>query len=313
MNSRLMKLVQASPFLAALHQEQNFTKAAEILGVHQTAVSHRIRAVEDMLGLRLFERTTRSLKFTYAGEILCRAAFASVADLEDTLERILQARHGSAIRVSVPPSLAMKWMVPRLMQARAAGLNLSVQAQTRLVDFTRGEADAAIRYGIGPYPGLRCVRLNTSMMQAVASPAYVKEKGFDPANPWTIDHDILVDHATEVDPIPFGWREFQEMEPEFTQEIEAVSNFDRTDLALQAAMSGLGVALGRSLLYEQDIENGFLVPLGRPHPVKPSDWLVCSYEFAETEKYQDFANWLLAEVKSTHEVVGRLFPTEQRG
>jgi len=308
MNSRLVKLVQASPFLAALHQEQNFTKAAEALGVHQTAVSHRVRAIEDMLGMQLFERTTRSLKFTHAGEILCRAAFSSVHDLEDALDRILQARHSSAIRVSVPPSLAMKWMVPRLMQARAAGLTLSVQAQTRLVDFTRGEADVAIRYGIGPYPGLRCVKLGTSMMQAVASPSYIKEKGINPSRPWTVEHDVLMDHVTEVDPIPFGWREFADAEPDFTQKIDPVSRFDRTDLALQAAMSGLGVALGRSLLYEHDVENGFLVPLGRPYPVQPSDWLVCSYEFAETDKYKEFSAWLKGEVDKTQAIMVGLFP-----
>jgi|GEM_PF-542294 len=311
MNSRLIKLVQASPFLAALHQEQNFTKAAEALGVHQTAVSHRVRAIEDMLGMQLFERTTRSLKFTHAGEVLCRAAFASVHDLEDALDRILQARHSNAIRVSVPPSLAMKWMVPRLMQARAAGLSLSVQAQTRLVDFTRGEADVAIRYGIGPYPGLRCVRLGTSLMQAVASPSYIREKGIDPSSPWTVEHDILMDHVTEVDPIPFGWREFVEAEPDFTQTVDPVSRFDRTDLALQAAMSGLGVALGRALLYEQDVENGFLVPLGKPYAVRPSDWLVCSYEFAETDKYKEFADWLQGEVGKTYAIMDRFFPTPQ--
>lgn len=310
MNSRLIKLIQASPFLAALHTTGNFTRAAEAMGVHQTAVSHRIRALEDMLGLRLFERTTRALKFTHAGEMLCRAAYSSVSDLEDTLDRIMQARHSAAIRVSVPPSLAMKWMVPELTRARAAGLHLSVQAQTRLVDFTRGEADVAIRYGIGPYPGLHCVRLGTSMMQALASPAYVQAKGIDPANPWTVEHDILMDHTTEVDPIPFGWREFDEMEKDFTQEIEPVSQFDRTDLALQAAMAGLGVALGRSLLYEQDVANGFLVPIGRPHPVQPRDWLVCSHEFAQTEKYKAFSDWLKKEIAATRAIMDRFFPAE---
>ncbi|NVJ97524.1 MAG: LysR family transcriptional regulator [Alphaproteobacteria bacterium] len=311
MNSRLIKLVQASPFLATLHTCGNFTRAAEMMGVHQTAVSHRVRALEDMLGIQLFERTTRALKFTHAGELLCRAAHASVTDLEDALDRIMQARNSSTIRVSVPPSMAMKWMVPKLTQARSAGLALSVQAQTKLVDFTRGEADIAIRYGIGPYPGLHCLRLGTSYMQALASPAYIQAKGVDPAAPWTMEHDILMDHVTETDQIPFGWLQFSESEPAFTQGFDdPVSRFDRTDLALQAAMTGLGVALGRSLLYEQDVENGFLVPLGRPHAVKPTDWLVCSHEFAQTRKYKTFAAWLQQEIADTRAIMDSFFPSD---
>lgn len=310
MNSRLIKLVQASPFLAALHEAQNFTRAAQMMGIHQTAVSHRVRALEEMLGFQLFERTTRALKFTQAGEILCRAAHAGTLGLEEALDRIIQMRMSATIRVSVPPSLAMKWMIPKLGAARDAGLNLSVQAQTKLVDFTRGEADVAIRYGIGPYPGLRCIRLGTSLMQALASPAYMKARGIDPAAPWASEHDILMDYTTEMDQIPFGWKEFSEAETDFSQTIDPISRFDRTDLAMQAAMTGLGVTLGRSLLYEQDIENGFLVPVGRPHPVKPTDWLVCSYEYAETQKFKAFSEWLMKEIAATRAIMERFFPEE---
>ncbi len=308
MNSRLMKVIQASPFLAALHTQRNFTKAAEALGVHQTAVSHRVRAVEDMLGIKLFERTTRSLKFTHAGEILCKAAFTSINDLEETLDRVIQTRMGPAIRVSVPPSLAMKWMVPELPSAKSAGLQLLVQAQAQLVDFTRGDADVAIRYGIGPYPGLRCIRLGTSYMQALASPTYIKENDIDPSNPWSEDREILQDHVTEMDAIPFGWHEYAKAEPTFGQPINPISLFDRTDLALQAAISGMGVALGRSFLYETDVKNGFLVPIGKPHPVEPTDWLVCSYEFAETQKFRDFQNWLIEQLEQTRAVMDGFFP-----
>jgi LysR family glycine cleavage system transcriptional activator len=308
MNSRLIKLVQASPFLAAMHVERNFTKAAEALGVHQTAVSHRIRAVEEMLGIRLFERTTRTLTFTHAGEVLCKAAYSSVKDLEETLERVMQTRMGTTIRVSVPPSLAMKWMVPELPHARSAGLSLSVQAQTHLVDFARGEADVAVRYGKGPYPGLRCIRLGISYMQALASPAYVKEKGTNPSDPWSQELDILQDHVTETDAILFGWREYAAAEPNFRQSLEPASLFDRTDLALQAAINGMGVALGRTLLFEADVKNGFLVPIGRPHAVEPSDWLVCSYEFAETRKFQDFHDWIVMQMEETRAIMDGFFP-----
>ena len=299
MNNRLIKLAQAAPFLAAMHEARSFTRAADLMNVHQTAVSHRIRAVEELIGVQLFERTTRTLVFTAAGEILCATAHANITDLEAALHRVQAKRRASTIRVSVPPSLAMKWIVPLLTIAKQAGLDVSVQAQTRLVDFARDDADVGIRYGLGPYPGLRAIRLSRSYMQPLASRAYIDANGIDPANPWEKPVDILMDHTTETDPIPFGWREFQASEPAFTQKIEPISLFDRTDLALQAAIGGLGVALGRTLLYENDVKMGYLIPLGEAKPVEPSDWLVTSYEFAETEKFKDFTRWITEQMQKT--------------
>ncbi|WP_262690927.1 LysR family transcriptional regulator [Kordiimonas aestuarii] len=299
MNNRLLKLAQATPHLAAMHEARSFTKAADILNVHQTAVSHRIRAVEDLIGVQLFERTTRTLRFTTAGEILCSAAHTNMTELEAAMTRVQAKKRSTTIRVSVTPSLAMKWMVPLLTVAKAAGLDISVQAQTRLVDFTRDDADVGMRFGLGPYPGLRAIRISRSYMQPLASPAYIEANGIDVNNPWAKPVDILMDHTTEADAIPFGWAEFQASEPAFTQKIEPVSLFDRTDLALQAAIGGLGVALGRTLLYENDVKMGYLVPLGDPKPAEPSDWVVCSYEFAETSKFKAFTRWITEQVERT--------------
>jgi len=303
MNSRTIKLIQACPYLAVLHVHRNFTKAAEVLGVHQTAVSHRIRALEDMLGFQLFERTTRSLSFTLAGKILCSAAHSSASEIERALASVISVRESSTIRVSVPPSLAMKWMVPIMGKAKAAGIDISVQAESRLVDFTKGETDVSVRYGVGPYAGLRAVKLGTSYMQPLASPGYIKEKGIDPEKPWAKPLDMLVDEVTEMDNVPFGWKQLQEADARWDKNASSISSFDRTDLALQGAINGLGVALGRSMLYETDIKNGFLIPLGPAYPVEPADWLVCSYEFSTSEKYKSFAKWVIDEVAITHNIL----------
>ena len=303
MNTRTIKLIQASPYLAVLHAHRNFTKAAEVLGVHQTAVSHRMRALEDMLGFKLFERTTRSLSFTLAGEILCSAAHNSTSEMERALARVITVRESNTIRVSVPPSLAMKWMVPMMGRAKAAGIEISVQAESRLVDFTRGEADVSVRYGLGPYAGVRTLSLGTSYMQPLASPGYIKENGIDPEKPWAKPLDMLIDEVTEMDHVPFGWKQLQEADVRWAKNASSISRFDRTDLALQGAINGLGVALGRSMLYETDVKNGFLIPLGPAYRVEPSDWLVCSYEFATSEKYKAFAKWLVDEVANTHKIL----------
>jgi len=303
MNAKIIKLIQAAPFLTAVYQQKNFTKAAEKLGVHQTAVSHRITALEEMLDIKLIERTTRSLNFTQFGTWLCESAAKNVAETEAALHRIMQARHNATIRVTAPPSLAMKWLVPHMMTARTAGIDISVQAQGRLVDFARGEADVGVRFGHGRYPELHCVKLGTSYMQALASPAYIKENGLDTENPWASKPDILVDYASEVDSIDWGWQQYATAEPNFNGSIQNASKFDRTDLAIQAAISGLGVALGRSLLYEHEVQSGFLVPLGKGYPSVPTDWLVCSREFARTQKYKKFEIWIKKQVKLTQAVM----------
>jgi len=303
MNSRTIKLIQASPYLAVLHEHRNFTKAAEVLGVHQTAVSHRMRALEDMLGFKLFERTTRSLTFTLAGQILCSAAHNSTSEMERALASVIIARESKTIRVSVPPSLAMKWMVPIMGKAKAAGIDISVLAETRLVDFTKGEADVSIRYGLGPYTGLRTLSLGQSYMQPLASPGYIKENDIDPQKPWAKPLDLLVDEVTEMDNVAFGWKQLQEADQRWAKNASSISRFDRTDLALQGAINGLGVALGRSMLYETDIKNGFLIPLGPAYPVAPSDWIVSSYEFAASEKYKAFTAWVKKEMANTRDIL----------
>lgn len=305
MNVRVTKLIQALPFLAAVYEAKNFTKTAELLGVHQTAVSHRISAIEEMLDVILIERTTRALHFTQSGHWLCEAATKGVADIETVLHRIMQARYNTTIRVSAPPSLAMKWLVPHMMKARDAGIDISILAQTQLVDFSRGEADVGIRFGHGNYPELNRVKLCGSYMQALASPAYIRAHNIDPNDPWASNPDILVDYVSETDPIDWGWQEYAAAEPTFNASIAKAPKFDRTDLAIQAAISGLGVALGRSLLYEHEVESGFLVPLGKAIPAGPSDWLVCSHEFARTEQYKKFAPWLQQQIRDTHAIIER--------
>ncbi|MEH6534687.1 MAG: LysR family transcriptional regulator, partial [Photobacterium frigidiphilum] len=81
----VIRLAQASPLLAAIGEEKSFTKAAERLNVQQSAISHRIRSIEESLELTLFERTTRSFRLTEAGEILCSAAMQSMSAWQPAL------------------------------------------------------------------------------------------------------------------------------------------------------------------------------------------------------------------------------------
>ncbi|MEQ9200393.1 MAG: LysR family transcriptional regulator, partial [Rhodospirillales bacterium] len=120
------KLSQATALLAAIARDGSFSKAAERLGVHQSAVSHRVRGLEEALGMPLFERTTRKLALTDAGEILCTAATRAMAEWQAATDQLRRNRDSDGIRLSLPSSLAMKWLLPALPRAVDAGLDIAI-------------------------------------------------------------------------------------------------------------------------------------------------------------------------------------------
>jgi LysR family glycine cleavage system transcriptional activator len=288
--------LQAAPYLAAVAATGSFTKAAERLGIHQTAVSHRIRALEEQLDLRLFDRTTRSVRLTEAGRILCEAAAAATASFELALDRLNLRAASGRIRLALPSSLATKWLFPALPRARAEGLEISVEVGDDLEDFRTTELDAAIRYGIGPYPGLHCVRLAASFLQPVASHGYRPElRDFrDAVSPR--DLAFLEDRRGARDGTGYSWRDYFAGLGMDDRDLPIDQMFDRADLMLQAAVSGMGIGLGRTLLIEQDLDAGYLRPIGPQLLSRAATWLVCPPAFAHERAFRQLRDWLLSEV-----------------
>ncbi|RVU36950.1 LysR family transcriptional regulator [Hwanghaeella grinnelliae] len=288
--------IQAAPYLAAVAATGSFTKAAERLGIHQTAVSHRIRALEEQLGLRLFDRTTRSVRPTQAGRILCEAAISATTSFEVAFDRLNRRAATGRIRLALPSSLATKWLFPALPRARVEGLEISLEVGDNLEDFRVTELDAAVRYGIGPYPGLHCVRLAASFLQPVASHAYRPElvDFRDAASPR--DLAFLEDRRGARDGTGYSWRDYFAGLGMDDRNIPIDQMFDRADLMLQAAVSGMGIGLGRTLLIEQDLEAGYLRSFGPQLLSRAATWLVCPPTFAHEPEFKRLRDWLLGEV-----------------
>jgi len=295
------KLIQSSQLLQAIGEEKSFTKAAERLKVHQSAVSHRAKSLEDALGFSLFRRTTRQLELTEAGTILLHAAKDTVNSWEVALDKLEQNQSSNLIRLSLPSSLAMKWLIPALPRAQSMGLSVSIDVKEEQVNFQAGEADVAIRFGPGPYPGLHSTHLAHCFLQPVASPAYLSGKTNNVAilsDPKSI---FLSDKRGENDNTEFNWHHYFSNTGITIEGFKADYYFDRADLMLQAAMSGMGVGLGRTLLVENELQSGFLEAIGKPVKMRPAYWLVCSANFAQAEKFNRLLTWLKKEVKRTIE------------
>ncbi|MBC05975.1 LysR family transcriptional regulator [Thalassospira sp.] len=299
-SSREYLIARAShlaPVLAAIASENSFSKAAEKLGVHQSAVSHRITQLEEALGFALFERTTRQITPTEYGRVLCAAAIESVDVWDAAFDRLEKFRTSGTVRLSVASALAMKWVLPNLASAQQAGLEIALDVNDRPVDFSAGTIDAAIRFGVGPYPGLHSSLLKKAEIVPVASPGYCAgDRVFEDAV-GSPDVTLLKDAVGERDGTDFSWGYYAgQAGVQINEDANALA-FDRADLVLQAAINGMGIGLGRTLLIEGDIAQGFLKAVGKPVPMKSAYWLVCSPEFAKTERHGSLLGWLKTQMK----------------
>lgn len=292
-----------APVLAAIARENSFSKAAEKLGVHQSAISHRITQLEEALGFALFERTTRQITPTEYGRVLCAAALETVDVWGGAFDRLEKFRTEGTVRLSVASALAMKWVLPNLASAQQAGLEIALDVNDRPVDFSAGTMDAAIRFGVGPYPGLHSTLLKKAEIVPVARPGYVA--GGRGLQDILGDRDVtlLKDAVGERDGTDFSWGYYcaeagVNLEADVNLDADRTAlAFDRADLVLQAAINGMGIGLGRTLLIEGDIAQGFLEAVGPAVPMKSAYWLVCRAEFAGTERYAKLLGWLKDQMK----------------
>ncbi|WP_299811632.1 LysR family transcriptional regulator [uncultured Roseibium sp.] len=299
------RLMQNATLLNAILEEGNFSRAALAVGLEQSAVSHRIKSLETVLGTKLFERTTRRIVPTEAGRIVCEAAQRCQEIWGSTLVRVADVKTSRTLRLSVSSSLAMKWIVPALQRAQADGLDLVVDVEDRLADLHGGEAQAAIRYGVGPYPGFHADALIHAHLVPVARPGLVSGDLAPASGDGGVP--LLADRSGETDGTGFSWRAYYSGRnwPDAPGKIS--NSFARADLAIQAAISGMGVALGRTLLIENDIEAGFLEVVGKPVASKARYWLVTTAAYSETDGYRHLRDWIRREIDTARRQHEHLF------
>jgi DNA-binding transcriptional LysR family regulator len=294
--SRLPPLGALRAFEAAA-RHLSFTKAAQELGVTQAAVSHQVKSLEDALDAKLFKRLTRALALTDAGAALAPELTESFARIGRAVERARGRDARGALRLSLLYTFALAFLVPRLGRFAQAhpGINLKLETSSRIVDFDREPIDAAIRYGTGPYPGLRADLLFADELTPLCSPATARSIR-KPAD--VLAHVLLDDHNFWDDWAI--WLAAARLDPKAPRQRAAV--FDSTRLAVEAAMEGLGLALGAPFLFENEIKSGRLVaPLKIVAPAGKSYWLVCAKRDADRPSLAAFRDWLLAETRTLRE------------
>lgn len=283
----------------------SFTKAAAELNVTQAAVSHQVKALEDNLEVPLFHRLNRRLTLTEHGVRYLpdvRRAF----NLLRGATQELRAHGGSGpLTVSVLPSFAARWLVPRLGRffKNHPDVDLRIDPSVTRSDFVNDDVDVGIRYGRGDDSGLRADRLMEEDIFPVCSPALARRPpGLQ--CPADLRHFTLLHDESHAD-----WHTWF-----LAAGVEGIDPargtiFTDSSMLIQAAIAGQGVALARRVLVADELQAGHLIrPFDLSLSTEYAYYLVCPLETAELPKIVAFREWVLAEARGEAEQQGTTDP-----
>jgi LysR family transcriptional regulator, glycine cleavage system transcriptional activator len=292
-----MKAASQFPSLPALRafaataQSLSFSVAAQNLYMTQSAVSHHITQLETLLGCALFVRYHRSIALTAAGEVYLAQiapALASIAAATQALSA--QSKAVRPLRIALLPSFAANWLVPRLghFRARHPAIALELMPSLALADVAGGEVDFAIRYGAGRWQGVRSQHLQNARLTPVASPQFLARFGM----PRTPIHMLKMPLLLNLKPVDWQlWLQHVGIKSPLLNGMQLTDY----NIALQAALDGQGVLLGRIELIAARLARGELHALF-PNQVlsdrRAAYWLVRAKTVVENPAAEMFIDWL---------------------
>ena len=290
----------------AVARHLSFQKAAEELSVTPAAVSYQIRQLEDHLGHDLFHRMNRAIALTDAGKALypgLRDGFARLHDAVSIVERFSEA---NTLVISVGPAFAAKCLAPRLWRflERHPDIDARISANLRFSQFGPDGVDVAIRFGAGRYPGLYTEHLIGEEVLPLCSPTYAASHNLmepEDLRGVTLIHDGSLEFC---DGLP-GYRDgifdwdgwFKSVGIDGIDTSHGLC-FNHADHALDAAVEGAGVVLGRKVLGGGDLRSGRLIaPVGGSAPLNLAFWFACPDGQETRPAVRAFKDWLSEEMQ----------------
>ncbi|WP_421577702.1 transcriptional regulator GcvA [Shinella sp. M31] len=281
------------PAFDAAARHLSFTKAATELNLTHGAISRAVRNLEEMLGVRLFERDTRSVKLTsegaaYAAEIGAALDRVGIANIAATA-----SRSAGVLNVSTSDGFAGRWLVPRLHRFHRLHREIDVRLSTSgaLTDFIRDGIDIAIRYGEGNYDKVVSELLAEEDVSPVCSPELLKAD-HPLRSPEDLRHHRLIHDNFRID-----WATWLRAAGLYGIDHSAGVKFESAAYAVEAAVQGEGVLLGRSALVSADLAAGRLVqPFDLTLKSRWSYYVVYPEGALRNQKIRAFRDWLFDEM-----------------
>ena len=291
---RLPPLSSLRVFEAAA-RNGNFRKAAEELNLTASAVSHGVQSLENWLGVELFYRESRGLRLTGAGEIYAPLVTQALSLLTNATDQLPGRKATGILSISSAPTFANKILMPRLegFAAQFPDIRLTIDTSQRQVDLTIDNFDVAIRIGSTKRPAANWSLLAAETLLPVCSPDLKKKFGT------ALDAKLLsrapLIHVTSVSVDWIQW--FQMSGMEVPASMSTGLRVDTIQMAFEAAVRGLGVALGRQPLVDDDITSGRLVPLlSQTIPSGSGYWLITPQTDFFKPEVKLFRRWLMSEL-----------------
>ena len=291
MPRRLPPLTSLRAFEAA-GRNLSFTQAAEELTVTQAAISHQVKALEQHLGAELFVRLPRRLELTRAGKILLPVVSDAFDRIGKSVARLEATVASNALTVRLAPMFATKWLSPRLDDFRRSypEIDLSLTLANEPADFRRQPIDIAITYGQGDWRGVVAERLLGIDFFPVCSPALIRaEQPLD-------SPDDLANYTLLHDTDHLSWANWLELAGATAVPANRGTIVDDTNVLIQAAIDGLGIALGSTLFVADHLAAGRLVrPFDTTMQSHYAYYVVCPKQHLKRPEVHEFKAWLMAQ------------------
>ncbi len=284
--------VRALRALEATARLGSFTAAAAELNVTQGAVSRQMQELERLLGVSLVVRSGPKIALTDQGRRFVKTARVVLQELKEGIAAIAAPEQKRHVTICMLPSVAAKWLAPRLgsFLSEHPDIDFRVSATRRLSSLVAEEIDAAIRYGRGQWPGLQSEWLASETLFPVCSPGYAK------ANELNAPEDLLRTMLLPAE-IAEDWAVWFETAGVDAKQITEGPMLGDYVAILQAAIDGHGVALGRSVLVDDDLAAGRLVRLFEIELEASSGyWFVIPENSAPHDGLETVREWIVREL-----------------
>jgi len=281
----------------------SFTRAAEELFLTQSAISRQIQALEEFIGVPLFERRHKALALTEAGKAYLRAVEPALDQLREATRRLRESRTGHVLTVTTTMSFASMWLVPRLarFRRRHPGVDVRINATPDVVDMEREGIDVAIRDIAVSRAPAEAIFLVGEHLAPVCSPEYLKESRVAKRPLSKLSdlrhHTLLVMHDPRGRWPWLAWPAWLESMGEGELEPASTTSYGQYDQVIQAAIHGQGIALGRMSLAVKLVKDKQLVTLfGQRQRLQRGFYAVYARQAQAREAAGKFVDWIKEEL-----------------
>lgn len=274
----------------------SFTRAAAELCVSQGAVSRHIAILEEWVQVPLFRRVRGGVELTAQGAAYFRTVRGALDQIESGALQLKHSRDEHRLRLKLPPTFAMRWLVPRLLRFHARHPRIDVQITTshEAADFNREDVDISIFSWAKPPSGSHYKRLLGEVLLPVCAPGLLKN-GLPLDTPQDLTRHVLLCSLNR----PLDWPTWLAAAGVTGIDGNAGLRFENAALAYQAVIDELGVVISQLAFVEDDLKSGRLVA---PFPLRvETEWAYClgfHPERLKSARVQAFSDWILAEASA---------------